>query len=171
MHKSIGFMQEGEAAGGVPWQLLASQRLPIRPRLARLWLGDPGMVMTGEPPPRKRILIVDDDPSIRYMLCRVLVDEAYAVLTAADGREGLKMAAAEEIDLVLLDLKMPAMNGAETLRQLALLRPGLPVIIITAYPRRPSEDGLAGVSALLQKPLDFPMLLQTIGRLLAQAAA
>jgi CheY-like chemotaxis protein len=129
------------------------------------------MVTDGESPPRKRILIVDDDPSIRYMLSRVLLDEDYAVLSAADGREGLQLAAAKEVDLVLLDLKMPGMNGLETVRQLALLRPGLSVIIITAYPPRSSQDALAGVSALLQKPLDFPMLLETITRLLAQAAA
>ena len=126
---------------------------------------------TGESPLRKRILIVDDDPSIRYMLTRVLLDEDYAVLSAANGREGLNMAGANEVDLVLLDLKMPGLNGQETLQELAVLRPGLPVIIITAYSRRPLEGALAGVSAWLQKPLDFPMLLETIRKLLAQAAA
>jgi len=129
------------------------------------------MVTIGQSPARKRILIVDDDPSIRYMLTRVLLDEDYAVLAAADGREGLKTAAANEIDLVLLDLKMPGLNGRETLRELALLRPGLPVIMMTAYSRRPAEGGLAGASAWLQKPLDFPALLETIKKLLAPAAA
>ena len=129
------------------------------------------MVTTGESPARKRILIVDDDPSIRYMLSRVLLNEQYAVLSAADGGEGLQLAAANEVDLVLLDMKMPAMNGPQTLRQLALLRPGLPVIIMTAYAPRPSQEGLAGVSALLQKPLDFPVLLETIRKLPAQAGA
>jgi DNA-binding response OmpR family regulator len=105
------------------------------------------------------------------MLTRVLLDEDYAVLSAANGREGLNMAGANEVDLVLLDLKMPGLNGQEMLRELAVLRPGLPVIIITAYSRRPLEGALAGVSAWLQKPLDFPMLLETIRKLLAQTAA
>jgi CheY-like chemotaxis protein len=129
------------------------------------------MVSTRGSPPGKRILIVDDDPSIRYMLSRVLLDEGYETVSAADGCEGLKTAATQEVDLVLLDLKMPGMNGQETLRELALLRPDLPVIIMTAYPGQKGEKPLAGVSALLQKPLDFPMLLEAIRKLLAQAAA
>jgi CheY-like chemotaxis protein len=116
-------------------------------------------------------LIVDDDPSIRYMIGRVLMDEGYEALAAANGREGLKIAAAREIDLVLLDWKMPDMNGQETLKALGVLRPGLPVIMITAYPRQHCECGLAGASAIMQKPLDFPMLLEAIKKLLAQAAA
>jgi CheY-like chemotaxis protein len=129
------------------------------------------MVSTSGSPAAKRILIVDDDPSIRYMLSRVLRDEGYEALSAASGLEGLNIAAAPEVDLVLLDLKMPGLNGQETLKELAVLRPGLPVIMMTAYPGRLGEGGLTGVSALLQKPLDFPMLLEAIKTLLAQAAA
>ena len=120
---------------------------------------------------RKRILIVDDDPSIRYMLGRILQDEGYDTLTAASGGEGLTTAAAHEVDLVLLDLKMPGMNGQEALKELNVLRPGLPVIIMTAYPGRQFDGGTNGVSALLQKPLDFPILLEAIKKLLAQADA
>ena len=129
------------------------------------------MVSTSGSTPNKRILIVDDDPSIRYMLSRVLMDEGYGVQSAANGREGLTTAAANDIDLVLLDLKMPGMTGQETLQELVLLRPGLPVIIMTAYPGQQGEGPLPGVSALLQKPLDFPMLLEAIRKLLARAAA
>jgi CheY-like chemotaxis protein len=116
-------------------------------------------------------LIVDDDPSIRYMLSRVLLDEGYQTLAAANGREALKAVADQDVDLVLLDLKMPGLNGQETLQELAVLRPGLPVIIMTAYPGHQGKGPLAGISALLQKPLDFPMLLEAIKKLLAQAAA
>jgi len=119
----------------------------------------------------KSILIVDDDPSIRYMLGRVLLDEGYEVLAAAHGREGLKITAAQEVDLVLLDWKMPGMSGPETLRELAVLRPGLPVIMMTAFPQQQFAGGLTGACAMLQKPLDFPMLLEAIKKLLAQAAA
>jgi len=129
------------------------------------------MASTNGSSTRKRILIVDDDPSIRYMLGRILRDEGYDALAAADGREGLKIAADGEVDLVLLDLKMPGMNGQETLKQLAVLRPGLPVVIMTANPGLAFEGGLGEVSALLQKPLDFPMLLETIDKLLAPALA
>jgi CheY-like chemotaxis protein len=152
-------------------QLLDYQRSSNLPMLARFRLKTVAIVSISKSPPNKSILIVDDDPSIRYMLGRVLLDEGYDVLAAAHGREGLKIAAAQEVNLVLLDWKMPGMNGQETLRELAVLHPGLPVIMITAYPRQQCEGGLAGASAVLQKPLDFPMLLEAIKKLLAQAAA
>ncbi len=129
------------------------------------------MLSTSGSTPGKRILIVDDDPSIRYMLSRVLMDEGYEALSAANGREGLETAAAQGVDLVLLDLKMPGLNGQETLRELSLLRPSLPVIIMTAFPGQLGEGTLTGVGALLQKPLDFPKLLEVIRKLLSQAAA
>jgi CheY-like chemotaxis protein len=157
-------------AAGCP-QLLDYQYFYFIPKLARLWLKCCAMVSTDGSLTRKRILIVDDDPSIRYMLGRILLDEGYEALAAANGREGLKTAATHDVDLVLLDLKMPGMNGQETLQELALLRPGLPVIIMTAYPGQQGQGPLAGFSALLQKPLDFPMLLEAIRKLLPQAAA
>jgi len=129
------------------------------------------MLSTGGACQRKRILIVDDDPSIRYMLGRILRDEGYDALAAASGGECLCSVAAQDVDLVLLDLKMPGMNGQETFKELMALRPGLPVIIMTAYPGHAFDDGLDGVSALLQKPLDFPVLLEAIKKLLAQDAA
>ena len=132
---------------------------------------DEPIVATIGNPPNKRILVVDDDPSVRYMLGRILLDEGYDALEAANGCEALKIASARKVDLVLLDLKMPGLNGQETLQELALLRPGLPVIIMTAYPGQQGQGPLAGFSALLQKPLDFPMLLEAIRKLLAQAAA
>ncbi|HEY3862135.1 MAG TPA: response regulator [Verrucomicrobiae bacterium] len=126
------------------------------------------MSQTGGSLIRKRVLVVDDDPSIRHMLCRILVDEGYAALGAAGGREGINAAAACEVDLVLLDLKMPGMNGQETLKELAALRPGLPVIIMTAFSGRLIEGDLKRASALFQKPLDFPVLLDAVKTILAR---
>jgi CheY-like chemotaxis protein len=118
-------------------------------------------------PPSKKILIIDDDPSIRYMLSRVLVGEGYQTSSAADGESGVSIATKMEPDLVLLDLKMPGVGGRETLKSLMVTYPDIPVIVITAV--SPREFGsLAGVNALLQKPLDFPTLLDTIQRLLAE---
>jgi DNA-binding response OmpR family regulator len=129
------------------------------------------MVSTSGTQNKKCILIVDDDPSVRHMLGRVLVDEGYDAPAAANGREGLEMAAAQGVDLVLLDLKMPGMNGQDTLKQLNVLHPELPVIMMTAFPGCQLDGGLNGISVLLQKPLDFPTLLQAIKNLLDQADA
>ncbi|HEX4122178.1 MAG TPA: response regulator [Verrucomicrobiae bacterium] len=122
------------------------------------------------PKTKKNVLIVDDDPSIRYMLGRVLMGEGYEVLAAANGNDGLQIAQEREIDLVLLDLKMPGKSGQETFKVLRDAWPELPVIIISAFSRQQLE-GLDGVNALLQKPLDFPILLDTIKRLLAEPVA
>jgi two-component system, response regulator, stage 0 sporulation protein F len=160
----------GGSCGGVGNPLIINLVAPAPP-MARLWLCNPTMVTTNGLLHRKRILIVDDDPSIRYMLGRILLDEGYDALAAANGRESLQIAAEEEVDLVLLDLKMPGMNGQEVMKELIGLRPGLPVIMMTAYPGPQLDGGLNGVSALLQKPLDFPILLEAIKMLLAQVAA
>jgi DNA-binding response OmpR family regulator len=114
------------------------------------------------------ILIVDDDDSVREMLRRVLVGEGYAVVTAADGPQALKIAKDGDIDLVLLDLNMPAMSGWDTFERLTRADPALAVIVITARSSQLVMAEGAGVGALLEKPLDFPTLLRTVTELLAE---
>jgi DNA-binding response OmpR family regulator len=111
---------------------------------------------------------VDDDPSIRLMLGRVLVAEGYSILEAANGVEALNLAAATHIDLVLLDLNMPMKNGWDTFERLTTNNPLLAVIIITARPNQLFTAASAGVGALMEKPLDIPKLLQTVRTLLLE---
>ena len=119
---------------------------------------------------RKWILIVDDDSSVRLMLARVLSDEGYGVLTAANGVDALGLASTMTFDLILLDLTMPGINGWETLKELCAksLAPSGSVIIITARPNQQAAAAAAGVAAVLEKPLDFPRLIQTVGEVLAK---
>jgi CheY-like chemotaxis protein len=124
----------------------------------------------GVKPGENRILVVDDDSSVREMLTRVLAGEGYLVWAAADGAAALKIAAAVKIDLVLLDLNMPGKSGWDTFERLTAGNPLLAVIIITATSNQVFTALGAGVGALLEKPLDFPKLLQTISRLLAEPA-
>jgi CheY-like chemotaxis protein len=119
-------------------------------------------------PAKNRILVVDDDASVREVLTRVLVDEGYSVWAAVDGTAALEIAAATKIDLVLLDLNMPGKSGWDTFERLTAENPMLAVIIITARSNQLFTALGAGVGALLEKPLDFPKLLQTISRLLAE---
>lgn len=121
-------------------------------------------------PARKKILLVDDDPAIRHILLRVLSEENYFVLTAADGVEALELAEEAKFDLVLLDLNMPIKDGWETFDQLRTRHPRLPVIVITARPNQLFTAMSAGVGALLEKPLDFTKLFRTIGHLLSEPA-
>lgn len=113
----------------------------------------------------KRILLVDDDPAVRSALAQVLAEEGYTVLCGANGDEALQ-AADDAIDLVLLDLNMPIRNGWDTFERLTAQHPLVPVIIITARPNQLFTALSAGVGALMEKPLDFPVLLESIRDLL-----
>jgi two-component system aerobic respiration control protein ArcA len=117
---------------------------------------------------RNRILVVDDDSSVREMLTRVLVGEGYLVWSAANGAAALELAAANKIDLVLLDLNLPGKSGWQIFQKFMVENPLLTVIIITARSNQLFTALGAGVAALLEKPFNFPALLQTVGRLLAE---
>ncbi len=122
-------------------------------------------------PAEKRILVVDDDSSVREMLARVLIGEGYLVCAAADGMAALEIAAATKVDLVLLDLNMPGKSGWDTFERLTAQNALLPVIIVTARANQLFTAVGAGVGALLEKPLHFPKLLQAVQQLLAEPAA
>ena len=118
---------------------------------------------------QKQLLVVDDDPSVREMLGRVLLGEGYAVRQAADGATAIEIAGAAQCDLVLLDLGLPGTSGWDTLARLTATSPGIPIIIITGRSHQVLNALAAGVQALIQKPLDFPRLLQTIQVLLGES--
>ena len=119
-------------------------------------------------PAKKKIMLVDDDPAIRQILVRLLEEEEYLVVTAANGVEALTMNEATNVDLVLLDLNMPVKGGWETFEQLTRENPLLPVILITARPNQLFPALGSGVGALLEKPLDFVKLFDTIRTLLEE---
>ena len=120
---------------------------------------------------RRRILLADDDPGVRGSLSNVLVSEGYVVIPANDGQQALELAASTQVDLVLLDLNMPRKNGWDTFERLTAEHPLVPVVIVTGRPNQLFTALGAGVGALLEKPLDIPTLLRTIGRLLAESTA
>jgi DNA-binding response OmpR family regulator len=117
----------------------------------------------------KRILLVDDDASVCGSLQEVLVGEGFGVIPASDGQQALEIIAGTSVDLVLLDLNMPRKNGWDTFERLSAGFPLVPVILITARPNQLFTAMGAGVAALLEKPLDIPVLLQSIERLLAES--
>jgi CheY-like chemotaxis protein len=121
--------------------------------------------------PRKWILIVDDDASVRLMLARVLTGEGYGVLTAADGPHALELADIARVDLVLLDINMPGENGWEMLKKMQAKKLPCAVLIITALPNQESPARQAGVETVLEKPLHFPTLISRIAEILAKQIA
>ncbi len=119
--------------------------------------------------PGNRILIVDDDASVRQMLARVLTEEGYQVWAAANGTAAVEIATAANPELILLDLNMPGTSGWETFQQLVTNKPSLSVIVITAQPNQLFTALNSGVAALLEKPLNFPVLIRTVSDLLAES--
>jgi len=79
------------------------------------------------------ILIVDDDDQLRKSFHKLLVEEGYTVASAASGEDGLRNIQKSMPDLVVLDMRLPGMNGLETFRAIHRLEPKLPVIIMTAF--------------------------------------
>ncbi len=117
---------------------------------------------------RARILVVDDDPDIRANLADILRDMDFAVDTAADGPASLELIRTTAYDLVLLDLRMPGMDGLEVYRQLKRLRPGTMVIVVTAFASAEAAAEIAaeGACETVSKPVDMPRLLRAIEGLL-----
>ena len=132
----------------------------------------PDTAPTGDPVPSrrgpKRILLVDDDPGVRSSLGAVLQHEGYGVLPAANGLEALQLAAVGSVDLTVLDLNMPIKNGWDTFERLSWEHPLMPIIVITARSNQLFTALGAGVGALLEKPLEIPLFLHTVARLLAE---
>lgn len=81
----------------------------------------------------KQVLIIDDENFIRENLERILTQENYKVFTARDGKTGIEIVNKENIDIVLLDLNLPDLNGIEVLKKIKSLEPEILVIIITGY--------------------------------------
>ena len=116
-----------------------------------------------------RILVVDDEATARGGLEKLLEQEGFTVVTAADGQQALAAAAESAPDVVVTDLKMPIMDGMTLLAKLREQDKDLPVIVATAFGEVSSAvDAMrAGASDFLTKPIDFDVLSIAIERCLA----
>ena len=111
------------------------------------------------------ILIVDDDPSIREIVGLVLQDEGYGIETATDGLKGLEQFYKVQPDLIILDVKMPEMDGWETLRRVREIS-NCPVIMLTAFgSTNDIIQGLeSGADDYLVKPFGIQELIARVAR-------
>jgi len=118
----------------------------------------------------RKILVIDDEQNIRKMLTRVLSPEGFIVKEANNGLEALKRLQEENYSLVLLDLKMPGLNGIETLKEIRQNDLNLPVIMMSAYGSIPEAVEAMKLGALdyLIKPFDIEELKIIIKRAIKQ---
>jgi nitrogen regulation protein NR(I) len=113
-----------------------------------------------------RILIIDDDDQLRKSFHKLLLQEGYSIDSAASGEAGITMIRQNPPDLVILDMRLPGMNGFETFKVIHDLEPKLPVIIMTAYGTTETaiEATKMGAFDYILKPFDIPDMLTVIGQ-------
>ena len=118
-----------------------------------------------------QILVVDDDTNTRLLLQTILEAEGYTVFPARDGEDALEVMDREHIDLVLLDIMMPRMDGYEFTRLLRENRSNLPILMISAkqLPEDKRKGFLAGTDDYITKPIDEEEMLLRIKALLRRA--
>jgi DNA-binding response OmpR family regulator len=114
----------------------------------------------------KKILVVDDEESIRELYRAELADEGYEVDLAADGREALRRLDAFRPDLVTLDIKMPGIDGIEVLRRIREKNATIPVILVSAFGEFKQDFNTWASDAYIVKSHDPTELKETVRKLL-----
>jgi excisionase family DNA binding protein len=138
-----------------------------RPRTARQ--GPPGR-STAPLAGRARVLVVDDEATIRDLLAKTLALAEYDVDLAPDGRTALERLRIIPYDLLITDLKMPGVDGLAVIREARRLKADIPVIIITGFSTEASaiEAVNLGVSGYLTKPFRVPRVLAVAAKALGE---
>jgi CheY-like chemotaxis protein len=111
-----------------------------------------------------KILVVDDEPEVRLVLTEFLESRGYEVKAVSSGSEALTIVDEVKPHVVLLDVTMPEMDGMETLKRLAALKPGLPIIMVTANADVDVTSKLLAMGAAdyIPKPFDLDYLGQAV---------
>ncbi|MBC8875917.1 MAG: response regulator [Planctomycetes bacterium] len=122
--------------------------------------------MSDEP----RLLVVDDDPVICFACRRIFSDRGFEVEESTDAREGLKRATEQEYAGILLDIKMPGIDGIQFLEELRKCKPALPVLIMTGYPSLSTATAAVelGASGYITKPFTPAKVRQAVQDMLSR---
>ncbi|GJQ19715.1 MAG: hypothetical protein HBSIN02_00700 [Bacteroidia bacterium] len=117
---------------------------------------------------KNKILVVDDEEALRTVLSAELEGEGYQVSTAADGDEAIKIIGSEQFHLILLDIKMPNVDGFEVLKYVKQHQPSTKVIMLTGFAdlKNAIESKKLGAEDFVSKPYDLVDLLTTVERVL-----
>jgi len=120
------------------------------------------------PTEMKRILLADDDPDTLLVLKDRLESFGYQVTTVANGREAMEGLKRGNYAAVIMDIKMPEMDGLEALRAIKQIRPKTPVIMITSIKEKMGVAVIEGAEACLLKPVDPDRLRAVLDRSLTE---
>lgn len=113
---------------------------------------------------KQKVLIVDDQNGIRVLLVEVFSNEGYKTFQASNGKLALEIVRKESPDLVLLDMKIPGMDGLDILKHIKQIDPGIKVIMMTAYGELDMIKEATDLGALMHftKPFDIDELRQAV---------
>ena len=114
-----------------------------------------------------RILIIDDEESIRKILSEYLERLGYQVITAADGLEGLDCIKQENYDLIIIDIRLPYVSGIGLIKVARDINPKVPIISITGFGKYSESTAKEEATIVLSKPFQLEKLSQTVTQLLA----
>jgi len=117
------------------------------------------------PKKKKVILVIDDEADMRTLFTEIFKNK-YKVITAKDGEDGLKKIFSFKPNLVILDIKMPKMNGLEVLRKAKSFYPTIPIILCTAYSSYRTVYAASIADAFVVKSPDLKELLETVESLI-----
>ena len=113
-----------------------------------------------------RILVVEDNPKNLKLVRDVLTYSGYEVLEATSGEDGVRLAGEQAPDLILMDLQLPGIDGAEALRQIRLegKNPGVPIVAVTAFAMNDDRQRAfdSGFNGYVEKPISVRSLPQQI---------
>jgi DNA-binding response OmpR family regulator len=117
-----------------------------------------------------KVLIIDDDPLVRYTLSKILQRSGYDVVTAADGKRGMLLLREEHPDVVITDIIMPEQEGIDTIIQIRRERPGIKILAISGGARIRNIDFLKmahslGADDIIRKPFEADELLARLTEL------
>ncbi len=120
-----------------------------------------------------RVLLAEDDNSVRHFLARSLELAGHEVLAFADGEDAVPALKADAFDILISDIVMPRMGGLELAMKAQEISPGVPVIYITGFSAVSVEEPLAGagISQLISKPFHLNSLVEAVDRALIAAKA
>ena len=115
------------------------------------------------------ILVVDDEPDVRRMICRFLARGGYGTYEAADGAEALaSLRGGLAVDLVLSDIVMPQVNGVELLETLSVSRPDLPILLMSGHAAGDLPRAITAPCGILMKPFTQERLVDEVRRCLSK---
>ena len=111
-----------------------------------------------------RIMVVDDDPSLRFTLLEILMDEGHEVISAEDGYQAIQRTTEGPISLIFMDITMPGINGLEAFMEIKRILPNCTVVMMTGFPGDEliKVASAEGVYTVLQKPIAVEQVLDLI---------